>query len=117
MNASRKTGTHPILGAFEPIEDLIYHDCPYVFTFRDAQGSLAIAYLADMHGKFSHYLAARINENELADLKAGVLPLRRVFRVGGWDIRLDENADIVSVKEKSADELDAKDLPAADFRI
>ena len=44
---------HPILGAFEPIEDLLYHDCPYVFTFRDAQESLAIAYLSAMDERSS----------------------------------------------------------------
>src|SRR5260221_362775 len=109
MNENGKPAMHPILGAFEPIEDLVYHDCAYVFTFRDAQGSLAVAYLAEMDGKSSHYLAAKIGENELAELKAGILPLRTVFRVGAWDIRLDKNADIISVKEKSADELDPND--------
>jgi hypothetical protein len=117
MNTNSNTVMHPILGSFEPIEDLLYHDCPYVFTFRDAQGELAIAYLAGMDEKSSHYLAARITENELAEIKSGALPLQRVFRAGALDIRLDASAAVVSVTEKSARELDPKDLPPADLTI
>src|SRR6266404_4351892 len=98
MNKNSKPSVHhPILGTFEPIEDLLYHDCPYVFTFRDAEQGLAIAYLSAMDKQASHYLAVRIDDKELTQLKAGSLPLRRVFRDWAWDITLDEDANIVSV--------------------
>jgi hypothetical protein len=88
-----------------------------VFTFRDAQGALAIAYLSRMDEKSSQYLATPISEAELADVKAGSLALRSVFRIEAWDIRVDANATIVSVSKKPARELDPTDLPPADLKI
>src|ERR1019366_727843 len=112
-----KSMPHPILGSFEPIEDLLYHDCPYVFTFRDAEEGLAIAYLSAMDKHSSHYLAVRIDEKELKELKEGSLPLRRVFRGWAWDITVDENADIVSVRQKRVQDLGADDLPPTDLHL
>ena len=77
--AGRSSSSHPILGSFEPIEDLLYHDCPYVFTFRGAQDELAIAYLVAMDEQSSHYLAVVIDEMELTDVKTGAVSLRSVF--------------------------------------
>lgn len=108
---------HPILGSFEPIEDLLYHDCPYVFTFRDAAEGLAIAYLSAMEKQFSHYLAVRIDDKELDELKEGNLALRRVFRDWAWDITLDEDANIVSVRQRPVQEIAAADLPPADLYL
>src|ERR1017187_6821507 len=112
-----KSEQHPILGSFEPIEDLLYHDCPYVFTFRDAEDRLAIAYLTEMDKGSTHYLAVHISDARLQALKSGTVRLHSLFIGRIWDIKLDATATIVSVIEKSSDELDAKDLPPADLLL
>jgi hypothetical protein len=115
--ANDKSGRHPILGDFEPIEDLLYHDCPYVFTFRDAMNGLAIAYLIHSDGRSTRYLGVRITDQDLHDLKKGVMPLRKAFQDWAWDIALDEGAKIISVSKRTGNELDPRDLPPPDLRI
>ena len=116
MNQNQGESTmHPILGSFTPIEDLLYHDCPYVFTFWDAEGVLSLAYLVGMDGESTRYLGVRIDEGQLTELKGGALSLRRVFRTWAWDITLDANANIQSVSKRAIEEVNPKDLPPDDL--
>ncbi len=102
---------HPILGDFTPIEELLYHDCPYVFTFRDAAGSLSLAYLVSTDAHSTRYLAVRIGADELTELKSGKRSIRSVFIGHALDINLDEGANILSVLEKPIHLFRPDDLP------
>jgi hypothetical protein len=109
--------SHPIVGDFAPVEDLLYHDCPYVFTFRDASGGLALAYLVSSDMQSTRYVGVPIGTAELVDLKAGQRALRSVFTGNAWVITLDKSANIISVLTKPAHELPSTDLPPADMYL
>ncbi len=118
MNQNNSKSLHqPILGSFEPIEDLLYYDCPYVFTFRDADDRLAIAYLSEMDNGHSRYLAVPISDAKLNALKSGTVPLRSAFAGQIWDIQLDASATITSVVRKPSDQVAPSALPPADLLL
>ena len=66
------TTTEPgLFGRFEPIDVLIWYDCPRTFTLIDQDGGLCLAHWLNEAKETMSFLVAPITSHQLDELKRG----------------------------------------------
>jgi len=65
-----------LFGCFEPIEVLIWYDCPRTFTMNDQDGDLCLAQWLDEDPETMRFLVVPITSKQIEQLKRGELTLR-----------------------------------------
>jgi hypothetical protein len=84
-----------IFGDFEESETLFYYDGNLLFSFRDAAGSLRLAYWDDGGPGFLRYLVVPIDDAELSAIKGNTLPLLDALRKPvGWMVEFGMEGEV-----------------------
>lgn len=72
---------------FEPIDVLIWYDCPRTFTLQDENGELCLAHWLDEDSELMRYLVVPVTANTIDKLVRGELSIRYLFDSNNSEIQ------------------------------
>lgn len=83
---------------FEPIRVLNYYDGPRIFTFKDIDDALCLAYWNDEDDTSSRFLVVAVDEQLISDLERGLISVREILTQPRlWTVDWQEQSGVVAV--------------------
>jgi hypothetical protein len=100
---------------FEAIEVLHEFEGPRIFTIRDAEGDLNLAYWSDHDAEIDRYVVVPTSKRIVNDLRAGHLTvLAALDQPRCWLCDISQNQEVIGCQRVDFDDLPRESLPATD---